>query len=981
MSAKLIAALILSVVTPLLDAADKYVCNAPRTKPGGSSCDYTSTQIQGAVDAALDGDTLHLQEALTYADVVLRRRHAVPVTITSMLSDWLPCVKCRITPSYDGLLPVLSPSQTSINLPALQGQLDGVGQAPSGWNLIGIEIRTGAGRGRDNGGQYNGSAVHTGGQVADAIAFGGGGPSATTTGTSATIKLTGYVVTNYDIGRTLRIGGNGGPAGTNFTRGDYLILSVDPVARTWTLDRNCSTGAGSGLSGYAGWFISNDHDQPNNWTFDRILFRDDYDDQTNQQNWLRLNGYNLTLLNSFMWPLFGSGHESHGVSIATSSGLAPITLTNNFISAAGIPVFSGGVDSDYLDGSKAWTNVSYNYMFKPYKWWPPGLDSSTGGVCISPGTGTCVSSGNPFPQYYVANGSKLTCTKNLGEWKSSIQGLMQFNVHENSWSANFCEGQYFGFTNSVRQLTDNASGSNSNLQITIGSNTFQISGSRLTSMPFDRLLAAIDTGICAYGNPSGVHDCRRIVSYDPATGTGTVNNPWTFSQTSDRWFWTRERYYVQNLTMRNSVWRNVNTGVSTLFRDRFTATPASEGGGNWGRVKGWIFENSLFYNTLRGIDEDYAIKFVTQEAVHTVDPTVGGSDVNISHITFQSLDSYRKGFGLISNLNDYTNVAKLNNFRVRSVLFPQLTDQGGYFNSFGSALNGGFGNHFCDLEFATTGNVQWLNNYLMSSTSGTGCSNAKVSGNITAPQLPRYLLNTHKLVPGNILTKAGHDGSDIGVNPDSLPLISNLSVSVSANAALVEFDLTGPIADAGGSQPCVLEVSANNNLESYLGGYSVIPDLNPLFFRQPDFSGRTNPALLSVAVNSGHVAWPVGQPATVTGDDGSLHNLALSPDTQYYGRLQCYGDTNAFRFRTSETASGASVQRMQFAPPSDTASVRVDYGSTSALSSTVQTTVDAQGRASVMIPATGGHHLYSRVLYKDQSGADIYRGPLQIVLP
>lgn len=79
------------------------------------------------------------------------------------------------------------------------------------------------------------------------VTFDGVTITATTSGTSATITLTGYTVASADQGNVVKIA-----SGTNFTAGYYLISSVNTGANTWTLDRNCTSGAGSGMVGRMG---------------------------------------------------------------------------------------------------------------------------------------------------------------------------------------------------------------------------------------------------------------------------------------------------------------------------------------------------------------------------------------------------------------------------------------------------------------------------------------------------------------------------------------------------------------------------------------------------------------------------------------------------------------------------------------------------------------------------------------------------------
>jgi Right handed beta helix region len=82
-------------------------------------------------------------------------------------------------------------------------------------------------------------------QNAAQVVFNGTTVRATTAGVGATITLVGYTATAADIGNVLNITG-----GTNFITGRYAITAQGGT--TWTLDRNCTTGAGAAMTGNMG---------------------------------------------------------------------------------------------------------------------------------------------------------------------------------------------------------------------------------------------------------------------------------------------------------------------------------------------------------------------------------------------------------------------------------------------------------------------------------------------------------------------------------------------------------------------------------------------------------------------------------------------------------------------------------------------------------------------------------------------------------
>lgn len=84
-------------------------------------------------------------------------------------------------------------------------------------------------------------------QNAAQVTFDGLTILAATSGTSAVITLVGYTVLTTDKNNLVRIA-----SGTNFTPGLYQITAVNTGTNQWTLDRNCSAGAGAAMVGRMG---------------------------------------------------------------------------------------------------------------------------------------------------------------------------------------------------------------------------------------------------------------------------------------------------------------------------------------------------------------------------------------------------------------------------------------------------------------------------------------------------------------------------------------------------------------------------------------------------------------------------------------------------------------------------------------------------------------------------------------------------------
>lgn len=84
-------------------------------------------------------------------------------------------------------------------------------------------------------------------QTSPQVTFNGTTVTAATTGATAILVITGYVVATTDVGNLVRIA-----SGTNFIAGLYQIVSINVGAVTWTLDRVCATGVGAAMVGRMG---------------------------------------------------------------------------------------------------------------------------------------------------------------------------------------------------------------------------------------------------------------------------------------------------------------------------------------------------------------------------------------------------------------------------------------------------------------------------------------------------------------------------------------------------------------------------------------------------------------------------------------------------------------------------------------------------------------------------------------------------------
>jgi hypothetical protein len=108
--------------------------------------------------------------------------------------------------------------------------------------------------------QFGGAFAHYGSYlslpaVPFATTFDGGAKSGSTMGASAVVTIVGRPVVPEDKFNSVQITG-----GTNFVPGWYTITEVSAgPANTWTLDRNCTKGGGSGMTGFYCPTLLRDH--------------------------------------------------------------------------------------------------------------------------------------------------------------------------------------------------------------------------------------------------------------------------------------------------------------------------------------------------------------------------------------------------------------------------------------------------------------------------------------------------------------------------------------------------------------------------------------------------------------------------------------------------------------------------------------------------------------------------------------------------
>jgi len=921
------------------------LCRGAVVSVCGTGC--TTASLQTAFDSVAQcGDTIQIKSTETQTGnytITYRGCGSNPITVTSDRAAWLPGPGARITPSH---LANMAHINTFNSNPAIIGVLDGMSRPPAGWNFVGVAFTT-----------------------------------------------------------------------TSFGGGTFFLVSFN----------------GSGTASSAAQLADN-------ITFDRCYF---YMPAayagTSIQDVIRGDATNLTVKNSFFGDAYWVGYiESHAIRMLATPG--PVTATNNFMITSGIPIFVGGAVPSYATYLENGLTAKYNYFWRPWKYngdpaqpfasqyvsyasgtlrtgpWtitnvsnagvitvpavPPFISASlltitsVGGCTIAnaanwrmtqlsgttfqllnfPGCNSAYTIGGTVNEYALT-----VCTKNLGELKWGTGITWQYNVGENSWQANQCQSQYNGFTDTLRTQWD------SNV-FTPSIGTFAMNDTTHVTWSGTYRIGNISSGansnivddlsICLSLTITGT-ECHAVASFSGASLVSSTPFSAAPGGALTGWIVYTGAAKLQNLTVSHNVFKNVDQSFTVL------GVSFANGVGDAGFGKTHTITQNLWYANNSYITGYNGFSLSAAEADDNWQP----SGYNFDHNTLFYPNGLAHGSFIYFNGTGCNACA--------TTIQPKFDTSAVTNNLFGVSAAGGNGPFSGDGagSIGTAVNAYMSgssvkNNGLPRATVGPACSaGSTCSGNITTAWADPFAglapKGIFKLTPGSSYSGAGSDLRDVGVDFDQVPQISGLKVSAGVTAALLEFDLFAPIGDAGGTQPCILEVSSNPNLQSDLGSYTVVNDLNPAFFRQPDTSARTNSALLAVVVNGRHVYWPIGQNATVTGDDGAGHSLALAPRTTFYGRLMCYGDSQWFTFQTGSGGSNSVryplAATVQVGTTTGTTGVRLQYGANTSLGSAIDFPLNASGSANVALPLMNGSPTYYRLQFLNGSMVT-YTSPTAVYL-
>jgi hypothetical protein len=819
----------------------------------------TTTSLQTAFDSlAACGDTIQIKSSETQTgNFTITYRgctSGTPITVTSdRAATWLPNANARVTPSQLGnMAQIVTPN----SLAAVAGILDGSNRPPAHWKFVGISFSNSS--------------------------------------TAGTFQLVSFNSQNSSSSVCL--------SATPET--DGCALNSSEVADDITFDRD--------------YF----------WMSSTVV-----NAAPAIQDVIRADATNVTVKNCFLGDGFFNGFvESHGVRVLTSAG--PITVSNTFIVTSGAPIFSGGSTPSYPAYLANGVTAKYNYFWRPWKWnfdpaqpfaadyvaaaqntlrtgpWTLTNVSNTGLITVPatppfiaaslltitgvtgctvangvnwrmtqvsgttfqllnfPGCNAAYTGGGSINEYAIT-----VCTKNLGEFKWGTGIDWEYNAGENSWQANQCMSQYTGVTDTVRSETDQLGLIGSFVDTThiTWAGSYRI-GNVSTGARTDLVG---DLVACMSITTTGM-ECHPISSFSGASAV--LSTPFSAAPAGTFGLWINYTggAQLENMTVAHNIWKNVDNPYSVLAMSYATAN-CNFGGPGCGQNH-TVSNNLAFANTsyIRG---DKAVNIGAAEE----DYAIGPSGYSFSHNTFY----YPSGMG-----NSFFYVDGLTCPLCATTHQVPFTDSSVTNNLFGVSSAGGNGPFSGDSvsNVIDTANLYFLfghiaNNAIPGGTNGTNAitRGTTVSGNQYQPWVNPFVPGTYTVASSSMYYNAGTDGKSLGADFTTLPMINNIAVV----GNILAFDLTSGVnSDAKNTQPCVLEVSSSRNLQSDLGTYSVIASLDPTLTIGADLSTRSD-----VTLSGAHVTWPL---------------TGITPGTTYYGRLQCYGDTEWFT-TTGSTGVGATV--------------------------------------------------------------------------
>lgn len=678
----------------------------------------------------------------------------------------------------------------------------------------------------------------------------------------------------------------------------------------------------------------------NDITFDRCYFWMPTSGNFNLlgiQDVIRGDVTNLTVKNSFLGDGWLNGFtESHGIRMLTTSG--PISILNTMIITSSESIFSGGAVPSYPTYIENGITAKYNYSWRPWKYNGDPLQpfasqyvtfaqntprtgpytitsvSNTGLVVTSSSTGALIPgslmtitgilgcttangtnlritgiTGDQFQllnfpgcnSAYTSGGTAnefaaTVCTKNLGEIKWALGVDFEYNGGENSWHDNQCGSQYNGFTDTTRLNWDGWPATTSlNTAVFSFTDTSHITwtGTYRIGGTDAQTTDTQDIGICISLPITGT-ECHKIASFSGATlitstpfsaaPVGTYAGHISYTATAN----------LTNVINAHNIYKNIDQSYTVL------GTSYGNGVGNAGKGDTHNINNNLFFINISYIQGYNGFGLGSGEQAD-FDTALAPSNYTFDHNTIYYPNGIALGaFAYLNGTGCPTPSICATSIQ------PKFTTSNFTNNLLGVSASGGNG-PFSGDGVNTIGDT--VNSYFASSNvknnaiPGATLGPAATGGNaISGNQLQTWsdpfgggAAQNIFLVTSGPYLNAGTDGLSLGANWQLLPMITGIVV----NGTTLTFTLNNQNNDIKNTQPVVLEISTSQNLQTDLGTYTVIPDLDPTIAANNDNSYRSN-----VTISGNTVTWPIN---------------GLSNGTTYYGRVMAYGNTEWFTFTAS----------------------------------------------------------------------------------
>ena len=961
-------------------------CSGPAESRVGTMAD-----IQTAVKTAHRGDTIKLEAGCTWSTstqnaVMLDNPPGSEgyVTITTTEDDKLPNPGTRITPAYLPVMPRLVLKGSTGAFFHLSSSHEGSptrtpGLSASHWRFTGLAF-------------FVETDFAAGGDITRGVIGAGGSAIWSGNGTGLTsLSVSGGVAT---IGMTaphlLKAGDVFGLYGTTQQplHGIRTVAST-PDNRTLTF---AAAGVPDGLYISPSVYIETPPSEdylPDDIVIDRII--------TTQSTWmgivrrmLNIHARRVTIRDSFLEGAQHNGSDSQ--TIGSSNGSGPYTIENNYIGSASENIMFGG-SAQTINKPNTDSVIRFNYLpHPPERYWTLRWKFLRGkgigkdglvfkGRHVRPNTGTSVYIatttgyiGDSEPDWSQCE-TGTSCTvqdggvtwrrfgaahwviKNNFEIKGAKNTLLSHNVFEYMWFA----GQETSINIKAETQTKFPTYMNNCVPTTIGtvstngnqvtrvsgllpyqyavSNTWSVPGKQITINGIPYQIASFDTAdSLTLTSDAGVQ--TNVPSHYGAPLTSPCMPDWNHStqfvhniirNTSRPFKITPGGQARKDMSVGLVVRNNLMTDIDAVYWHNHDGTPYASGTGR-NYLFGLLPENTIVeHNTFDGENAVVSVYFGDEKggggAVFRYNIWPAGTTAGLQ------TGQYQPGGG--GNLFEHAAMVR----DLCDGMNPCPKERWD-----GNVFAGG------NLATFTTspGRVWNLCGTTLPFLPACGATNANWDLLYPGRSKRNYRVNSDKAE----FKQMSVFGQDIGADTDQLAEIRELNVTPTDRMVLFTWKITEPVKDI----PCVTEVNTS-------------PDMDPATYAAE---------LAQIG------AWPRFDSDDHdrnprSGLERSIvigHTVNLTPETQYFYRLQCGGDTRTGSFQTIKSRSQDSERKITYTASNEsTASIEVEYGTAYSRSAdgignggSVAEPCTSGGNCTVRLPLPAGSVIYYRVKEKNGAG-------------